>query len=104
MGLNGEQQIFLSKEDQDHNDINQFQTKSGESFDFREGYDTAVYEVHKQYKLRSRTINVPEPVKSKDTKQPKKIKDKTILKESSDKTGPNLIEVVVEDVTDVSDI
>lgn len=43
MGLNNEQQIFLTQEDQDDHDIDQFQTKSGESFDFREGYDVAVY-------------------------------------------------------------
>jgi len=45
MGLNSEQQIFLTEEDL--HDINQFQTKSKESFDFKEGYDAAVYEVHK---------------------------------------------------------
>ena len=47
MGLKSEQQIFLSQDDQEAYDVNQFQTKSGESFDFREGYDAAVYEVHK---------------------------------------------------------
>jgi len=47
MGLNSEKQIFLTQEDQDDHDINQFQTKSRESFDFREGYDVVVYEVHK---------------------------------------------------------
>jgi len=79
MGLNGEQQVFLTQEDQNDHDINQFQTKSGESFDFREGYDAAVYEVHKQYKLRSRTIDMPKPIKLKDIKQPKKIKEKVVL-------------------------
>lgn len=79
MGLNGEQQVFLTQEDQNDHDINQFQTKSGESFDFRECYDKTLYEAHKQYKLRSRTIDLPEPIKPKDTKQPKKIKDKASL-------------------------
>jgi len=101
MGLDGEQQFFLTLEGQDDHDINQFQTKSRESFDFREGYDAAVYEVHKQYKLRSRTIDVPEPIKPKDTKQPKKIKDKAVLTEPSDKTDANPKEVTVEDVSDV---
>lgn len=50
MGLNTEQQIYLTQDDQETHNFNQFQTKSGESFDFREGYDVAVYEVHKQYK------------------------------------------------------
>jgi len=48
MGLNDEQKVFLTQEDQNDNDINQFQTKSEESFDFKEGYDTTVYEVQKQ--------------------------------------------------------
>lgn len=47
MGLNSDQQIFLTQDDQESHNINQFQTKSGESFDFREGYDAAFYEVHK---------------------------------------------------------
>ena len=51
MGLDDEHQVFLSQEDHEEEDNKQFQTKSGESFDFKQGYDTAVYEVHKQYKL-----------------------------------------------------
>jgi len=101
MGLNIEQQIFLTQDDQEAHNINQFQTKSGESFDFREGYDVAVYEVHKQYKLRSRTIDVPEPTKLKDAKQPKKTKDKDVRIEPSDKIDPDLKEVTVEDVSDL---
>ena len=66
--LKAEQQIFLTQQDQDEHDLNQFQTNSGESFDFKQGYDTAVYEVHKQYKLRTRTIDVPKKVKANDTK------------------------------------
>jgi len=99
MGLNDEQQVFLTQEDQEDNSINQFQTKSGESFDFKQGYDTAMYEVHKKYKLRSRTINVPEPIKTKDTKQPKMIKERVTLTELVDKTDSNSKEVTVEDVT-----
>ena len=103
MGLKTEQQVYLTQEDQDNHDFNQFQTKSGESFDFKQGYDLAVYEVHKLYKLRTRIIDVPEPIKPKDTKQPKKIKDKVAFTESSNKTGPNPKEVTAEDITDVTD-
>ena len=71
MGLNDEQQVFLSQEDHKDDDIQQFQTRSGESFDFKQGYDTAVYEVHKQYKLRSRTINVTQPEKQRIASSPK---------------------------------
>jgi len=65
MGLDDEHQVFLSQEDHEDDDIKQFQTKSGESFDFKQGYDTAVYEVHKQYKLRSRTVNITQPEKQR---------------------------------------
>jgi len=64
--------FFLTQEDQEAHILKQFQTQSGETFDFREGYDIAIYEVHKQYNLRSRKIDVPETSKQKDTKQPKK--------------------------------
>ena len=56
MDLKGEHQTFLSQEDQDEYNFSQFQTKSGESFHFKQGYDIFVYEVHKQYKLRTRTL------------------------------------------------
>jgi len=60
MGLNNEGEVFLTQDDQEAHILKQFQTQSGESFDFKEGYDTAIYEVHKQYNLRSRRIDVPE--------------------------------------------
>ena len=101
MGLDSEHQVFLTQEDQEAYNCNQFQTKSGESFDFREGYDATVYEVHKQYKLRSRTIDVFETRKPKDAKQPKKVKDNAVLPESSDKTDLHPREVTVEDISDV---
>jgi len=66
MGLNSEQQIFLTQANQEAHTLNQFQTQSGESFDFREGYDTTIYEVHKQYNLSSRRIDVPETNKERN--------------------------------------
>ena len=101
MGLKSEQQVFLTQEDQDDHDINQFQTKSGDSFDFKKGYDSVVYEVHKQYKLRTRTIDVFDPIQPKDAKQPKKVKDKAAITEPADKTNPKLKEVTIEDVSDM---
>lgn len=69
MGLNNEEEYFLTQDDQEAHILKQFQTQSRESFDFREGYDTAIYEVHKQYNLRSRRIDVPENNKQKAPKQ-----------------------------------
>lgn len=101
MGLNGEQHFFLTQDDQEAHNLNKFQTKSGESFDFKEGYDAAVYEVHKQYKLRSITINVPEPSKSKDTKQLKRAKDTSPLTELPVEADLNPKEPIIEEISDM---
>jgi len=37
--------------------LQQLQLESGESFDFKQGYELAIYEVHKQYNLRSKHNN-----------------------------------------------
>jgi len=76
MGINSKQQIFMTQEDQEAHTLNQFQIQSGESFDFREGYDTTIYEVHKKYNLRRKRIDVPKNNKQKETKQTSKAKIK----------------------------
>ena len=98
--LKGDHQTFLTQEDQNEHDGTQFQTKTGESFDFKQGYDTAVYEVHKQYKLRTRTVDISEPSKAKEGKQPSKIKIKSVITEPADTTVSNPDQVTVEDITD----
>ncbi len=100
MGLNNEQEFFLTQEDQEAHTLKQFQTPSGESFDFREGYDTTIYEVHKQYNLRSRRIDVPKTNKQKDTKQPNKAKINNPPVQVLPRTGLNLNNLIVEDVSD----
>lgn len=65
MGLSNKKQVFLTKEDQQAHILEQFHNQSGESFDFKEGYDIAIFEVHKQYNLRSRRIDIPEANKKK---------------------------------------
>jgi len=95
MGLDGESQVFLTQEDHENDEIKLFQTKSGESFDFKQGYDTAVYEVHKQYKLRSRTVNVTQPEKIKDSQQPKR----AIVTELNNTTESLAKEVTIEEIT-----
>jgi len=100
MRLNNEQQVFLTQEDQEVHMLEQFQTKSGESFDFREGYDTTVYEVHKQYNLRSRRIDVPETNKQEDTKQSDKGKSNTIPVHILSRKNPNPNNPIIDDVSD----
>ena len=100
MGLNSEQQIFLTQEDQKAHTLNQFQIQSGESFDVREGYDTAIYEVHKQYNLRSRRIDVLVINKQKDTKQSSKAKIKNPPVQTLPRKNSNSNSPTVEDVSD----
>lgn len=44
---------------------------------------------------------MPEPTKLKDTKQPKRTKDKVVLIEPSTKTNPDPKEVTMEDISDL---
>ena len=100
MGLNSGQPIFLTQEDQEAHTLSQFQMQSGESFEFKKGYDTTVYEVHKQYNLRSMWIDIPDDPKQKTIKQSTKTKLKDshipiIPKSTSNPNSPT-----VEDVSD----
>lgn len=87
MDLNGEHQTFLTQEDQEEHDCNQLQTKTGESSDFKQEYDTVVYEVDKQYKLRTRTIDIPQASKTKGGKQPNKNNRKVVIIDFSNTTA-----------------
>lgn len=52
--------------------LQQLQLESGESFDYKQGYEYAIYEVHKQYSLRRKKNTKVPPKKSTET-QTKKI-------------------------------
>jgi len=54
MGLDNEENVFLTQDDQELYMLQQLQTQTGESFDYKQGYDSAIFEVHKQYNLRSK--------------------------------------------------
>jgi len=79
IGLKDDQHVFLSEEDQDSDDFHQIQSQTQESFDSQQAYDSTVYELNKQYKLRTRTIDAPMPIKQKETKQPNRTKGKAII-------------------------
>ena len=51
--------------------------------------------------MRRKTVDVPKPSKLKDTKQPKKAKDKTSLIELPAREDINLKEPTVEDISDL---
>jgi len=104
MGLNNEQEVSLTREDQEAHTLEKFQTQSNESFDFREGYDTTIYEVHKQYNLRSIRIDVPEINKQKEAKQPNKSKINKPPVQTPPGTSPNPKDPIIEDISDEQQI
>lgn len=100
MGLKNDQHVFLSEEDQDSDDFHQMQSQTQESFNSEQAYDPAVYELNKQYKLRTRTIDVPVPIKLKEKQQPNKLKGKTVITKHADKAFPNTQQAQIEDITE----
>ncbi len=52
-----EDTVFLTQEEHELYMLQQLQLESGESFDFKQGYETTIYEVHKQDSLRSKKNN-----------------------------------------------
>ena len=67
MGIDDNKTIFLTHEDQELFELQQLQLDSGESFDYKQGYDFSINEVHKQYNLRSKTKIEPSTKKSAQT-------------------------------------
>jgi len=90
MRLKNDHHVFLSEEDQDSGDFHHMQSQTQEFFNSQQAYDPAVYELNKQYKLRTRTIDVPLPIKQKEKQQPDKFKGKTVITEHADKAAPNM--------------
>ena len=100
MGLKNDQHVFLSEEDQDSDDFHQMRSQTQESFNSGQAYDPAVYELNKQYKLRTRTVDVPVPIKPKEKQQPNKLKRKAIIIEHANKAVPNMQQAQIEDITE----
>ena len=72
MGINEDNTIFLTQEDQELFEMQQLQLDSGESFDYKQGYDFSINEVHKQYNLRSKKNIEPSIKKYVQTEKKKK--------------------------------
>jgi len=72
MGLDDQNLVFLSQDEEELHMLQQLQTQSGESFDYKQGYDSAIFEVHKQYNLRSKkNAGPPDQTKKAMENQPK---------------------------------
>ena len=54
LGIKNEDVVFLTQEEQELYMLQQLQLESRESFDYKQCYEYAIYEVHKQYILRSK--------------------------------------------------
>ena len=72
MGINNEDAIFLTLEEQELYMLHQLLLEYGESFHYKQGNESAIYEVHKQYSLR-RKKNAEVPIKKSFQTQNKKI-------------------------------
>ena len=47
MGINDEDTIFLTQDEQELHMLQQLQIQSRESLDYKQRYDSAIFEVHK---------------------------------------------------------
>ena len=72
MGMDERKSIFLTKQDLELCEPQQLTLDSSESFDFKQGYDSVINEIHSQYNLRSKKTNDP----SNKTKAPNQNKKK----------------------------
>ena len=71
--------VFLTQEDHELYMLQQLQLESSESFVFKKGYELAIYDVHKQYSLRSKKNNET-PIKRSIQTQTKIIKEAPVKK------------------------
>ena len=71
MDINDYNTIFLTQEEQELYELQQLQLYSSESFNYKQGYEFAINEVHKQYNLRIKK-NVEPSIKKYAQTQTKK--------------------------------
>lgn len=101
MGLDDEVVVFLTQDDQELHMPWQLQIQSRESFDYKQGYDYAIFEVHKQYNLRSKkNYDIPDQTKKTVPNQPKKIKETPVSKilqifprQNQNPSGPTIVDI-----------
>lgn len=81
MVLNDEDIVFLTQDEQELHMLQQLKIQSGESFDYKQGYAYAIFEVHKQYNLRRKNnSDIPDKTKKIVPNQHKKIKEASVSK------------------------
>jgi len=81
MGVNDEDTIFLTQDEQGLYMLQQLQVEYGESFDYKQGYDSTIFKVHEQYNMRSkRNADFLDRTKKTMQNQPQKIKESPVSK------------------------
>ena len=79
LGIKNENVVFITQEEQELYMLQQLQLQSRESFDCKWSYESTIYEVHKQYNLRSKKNNEI-PTKRSIQTQTKKITESLVIK------------------------
>lgn len=81
--------------------LQQLQIQSGESFDYKQGYDSTIFELHRKNNLRSkRNVDVLEKTKKIVQNQTKKIKEALVSKilqiiprENQKPSSPTIVDI-----------
>ena len=71
MGIDDNNTIFLTQEDQELFELQQLKLDSSESFDYKQGYDYAINEINNQYNLRNKKNNESSTKKTSQTQNKK---------------------------------
>ena len=88
--------------------LQQLQIHSGESFDYKKGYDSSIFELHKQYNLRSKkNFDIPDQTKKTVPNQPKKLKEAPVSKilqilprQNQNPFGPTIVDITPNQPSD----
>ena len=73
MGIDDNNTIFLTQEDQELFELQQLKLDSSESFDYKQGYDYTINEIHSLYNLRNKKNNESSTKKTSQTQNKKTV-------------------------------
>ena len=73
IGIDDNNTIFLTRKDKELFELQQLKLDSSESFDYKQGYDYAINEIHSQYNLRNNKINKSSTKKTSQTQNNKTV-------------------------------
>ena len=77
MGIDDNNTIFLTQEDQELFELQQLKLDSSESFDYKQGYDFYINEIQNKYNLRNKKNNESSNKKTSQTQDKETVSPKT---------------------------